>query len=159
MSVTRLTLRQQIKAYEAQNEDWIDDDCYQFYDWFCASKSLERKSKSLMTKAIKVIKLLHIDVDKHYIWFKNNLTGGGVLYDDFRIADIETGDVIYNVSPSDGHTGMARIYYKGDGFETPKYEAESWRQLIHRLKWLDAVNNTINNNLYATYKSNTSTSC
>jgi len=43
---------------------------------------------------------MNIDTEKHFVFFKNNCPGQGRLYDDFRICDIETGDVVFCVIPS-----------------------------------------------------------
>jgi hypothetical protein len=124
----KATLRQQIEAFD--NKQFIDDECYYFYDWFCKDKALQGKAKSLMAKAKKFATKMNVDLDKHYVWFKNNCPIRGSLYDDFRISNIETGDVMYNVSPLDGHTGMARIYSAEVGFDKPLAEAESWKDLL-----------------------------
>jgi hypothetical protein len=124
----KATLRQQIEAFD--NKQFIDDKCYYFYDWFCKEKALQGKAKSLMAKAKKFATKTNIDLDKHYVWFKNNCPMNGPLYDDFRISNIETGDVVYNVSPLDGHTGMARIYSAEVGFDKPLAEACSWKDLL-----------------------------
>jgi len=47
----------------------------------------------LGNKALQLFGSKKINADKHYIWFKNNCPCEGPLYDDFRIADIESGDV------------------------------------------------------------------
>lgn len=124
----KATLRQQIEAFDSKQ--FIDDECYYFYDWFCSDKALQGKAKSLMAKAKKFAAKMNIDLDKHYVWFKNNCPMNGPLYDDFRISNIETGDVVYNVSPLDGHTGMARVYGAENGFEKPLAEAWSWKDLL-----------------------------
>ena len=125
------TLRQQIEAF--QNGTILDDDCFYFYDWFCKDKSLERKARSLMTKVKKFVKAAKIDVDKTYVFFKNNCPFYGKLYDDFRICDHETGDVIYTVAPSlgyDGKKGEAEVWGNANDFKELLKSAESWKDLI-----------------------------
>jgi hypothetical protein len=41
----------------------------------------------------------------------------GSLYDDFRICDIETGDVIWTVVPKCSHSGLAEVWGKQNGFK------------------------------------------
>jgi hypothetical protein len=41
----------------------------------------------------------------------------GPLYDDFRICDIETGDVIWTVTPKCGHSGKAEIWGTVNNFK------------------------------------------
>ena len=128
MSEKQPTLRQQIEAFE--NKQFLDNNCYYFYDWFCKDKALAGKAKSLMAKAKKFAIKMNVDLDKHYVWFKNNCPMNGPLYDDFRIANIETGDVVYNVSPLDGHSGKARAYSAANGFDTPIAEDWTWKDMF-----------------------------
>ena len=59
-----------------------------------------------------------------YVFFKNNCPGCGPLYDDLRICDIESGDVLFNVCPS-----KKAVYWHGnwDGevFESMK-DLKNW---------------------------------
>ena len=67
-----------------------------WYDWFCKDSSLANKTKR-MGRIIKRIKGGKVKLNNWYIWFKNNCPLNGPLYDDFRFADIETGDVMFTV--------------------------------------------------------------
>lgn len=67
-----------------------------WYDWFC-------KDSSLRNKTLRVGRIL-CDIDPAkvnyrtmYVWFKNNCPLNGPLYDDFRFADLETGEVQFTV--------------------------------------------------------------
>jgi hypothetical protein len=125
------TLRDQLNAFE--NNNWLDTSCFYFYDWFCRDGSLERKARSLMSKAKKFIDKMNIDIDKTYIFFKNNCPFHGSLYDDFRICDHETGDVIFTVAPSLGYTnrkGEAEIWGRENSFKEPIKSAKSWKELL-----------------------------
>ena len=125
------TLRDQLNAFE--NNNWLDSSCFYFYDWFCRDGSLERKARSLMGKAKKFIDKMNIDIDKTYIFFKNNCPLHGSLYDDFRICDLETGDVIFTVAPSLGYTnrkGEAEIWGRENSFKEPIKSAKSWKELL-----------------------------
>jgi hypothetical protein len=130
------TLHQQLEAFN--RNEWLNNtnDCFYFYDWFCKKTSLERKAKSLMVKVKKFIKKMNIDIDKTYVFFKNNCPGHGSLYDDFRICDIESGDVIYTVAPSLGYTkrkGEAEIWGRENGFNEPIKTAPSWKELVNSI--------------------------
>ena len=69
---SKLNFKAQFAAFKANSEEWIDNDNYFFYDWFCSDKALKIKSKLLMTKAAKVIDRLGINPETHYVFFKNN---------------------------------------------------------------------------------------
>ena len=64
-----------------------------WYDWFCRNTSLPNKTKR-MGNIVKQIKSGgKVDLKNWYVWFKNNCPMSGPLYDDFRFANLETGDV------------------------------------------------------------------
>lgn len=84
----------------------LDQDCFFFYDWFCKDSSLERKAKALLPKVRKFIEASKVDTSTTYFWFKNNCPILGSLYDDFRISDCKTQDVIWTVVPQSGHKSM-----------------------------------------------------
>jgi hypothetical protein len=112
-----------------------DGECWNFYDWFCQDTSLERKSRALMSKVKTFVSHYNIDLDSTYVFFKNNCPMNGSLYDDFRICDIETGDVLYTVIPKTGHwidkpEESATIYSKAHGFSEPLKQARSFRELF-----------------------------
>ncbi|OHE44496.1 MAG: hypothetical protein A3K26_02585 [Tenericutes bacterium RIFOXYA12_FULL_35_10] len=106
-----------------------------WFDWFCKDSSLANKTKK-MGNIIKQIKAGgKVDLETCYVWFKNNCPLNGPLYDDFRIADIETNnnlivvqiDCIWNDFK---YTAYERL----DGFEKPVFESNSSRELV---KWLN----------------------
>ena len=64
-----------------------------WYDWFCKDSSLVNKTKK-MGNIIKQVKDGgKVNLEDWYVWFKNNCPLNGPLYDDFRFARLETGDV------------------------------------------------------------------
>ena len=108
-----------------------NDECYNFYDWFCKDSSLCNKSWKLM-KQVKTF-LKHnpqIDLLEHYVFFKNNCPGRGPLYDDFRICNIETGDVVFTVIPKCGHSGLAEIWGRENDFKGPIKTAKTFSKLF-----------------------------
>lgn len=113
------------------DEAFNEGNCYGFYDWFCKDKSLKGKAKVLFSRLKGVIrtKTTKFDPTKTYVFFKNNCPGCGKLYDDFRICDIETGDVLYTISPSN-RTGKADVYGVDNDFEEP----------LARGTWNDVLN-------------------
>lgn len=102
-----------------------------WYDWFCRDTSLAAKTQKLGKKVIQLMNSEKIDVEKNYVFFKNNCPGWGSLYDDFRICDIETGDVLYTITPASGHTsdkGRASVWGKENNFAFPLVEG-NWRDV------------------------------
>ncbi len=118
----KTTLKQQLEAFEKGiilDSDGTPSECYNFYDWFCKDKALKLKSERLFRMVKRWVKKRNTDTDKVYVFFKNNCTGYGSLYDDFRICDIETGDVIYTVVPKCGHSGEAEVWGRDNKFQGP----------------------------------------
>lgn len=84
-----------------------------WYDWFCSSKQLGKKTIALAKPVMKLIESKRINLDTMYVWFKNNCPFDYPLYDDFRIADIETGKVLYTVAhhePYDKEKHLWNVY-------------------------------------------------
>ena len=95
--------------------------CFNFYDWFCKDALLQRKSETLITKLKTILKNnKRFDPTKCYVFFKNNCPGHGDLYDDFRICDIETGNVLYTVAPRNPHfNSKASVWGIDNDFDSP----------------------------------------
>ena len=107
-----------------------------WYDWFCKDTSLPNKTKALMSRVRKIVKLNNnkkFHNDDCYVFFKNNCPCSGSLYDDFRICDLKTGDVIYTVIPKSGHYsnyGESELWGKDNDFKEP----------IIKGSWMDICN-------------------
>jgi hypothetical protein len=133
-----ITLKEQLAQFEkgiiVDSQGNKDHACYNFYDWFCRDSSLERKAKSLYSKSKKFVKELNVDPEKHYMFFKNNCPGRGPLYDDFRICDIVTGNVVWNVIPKCGHSGMAEVWGIKNEFKGPIYSGKNLSEIYKNLK-------------------------
>lgn len=71
-----------------------------WYDWFCLDSSLANKTKKLGKKVRQISESPKFDSDKVYVFFKNNCPMWSGLYDDFRICDMETGNVLFTVIPA-----------------------------------------------------------
>lgn len=102
-----------------------------WYDWFCKETSLAGKTKKLGNKLLQIMDSPKFNKDKCYVWFKNNCPMVGNLYDDFRIADIETCEVIYTIVPSSGFTknkGKAELWGKENDFQGPIVEG-TWKDI------------------------------
>lgn len=131
----KATLKQQIGAWK-NNRTILNSDgevCpfYGFYDWFCKDSSLRIRAERLMPKVIKFIKAHpDLDLEKHYVFFKNNCPIDGPTYDDFRICDIKTGDVVYTVVPLCSHSGKAEIWGRANNFSGPIRIADKYSDLF-----------------------------
>ena len=130
----KTTLRQQLEAFE--NGVFLDSDgskdssCFVFYDWFCKDSSLKRKATALFKKTKMFAKMKDVDLDSTYVFFKNNCPMDGPLYDDFRICDVESGNVLYTVTPKSGHTGEAEFWGKANNFEEPMKTGKVFADLL-----------------------------
>lgn len=102
-----------------------------WYDWFCRESSLQAKTRKLAGKLRVIANSSKIDKQTMYVWFKNNCPCDGSLYDDFRIADLATGDTIYCIVPSCGHRstkGQASVWGRENGFSEALVEGK-WKDV------------------------------
>lgn len=112
-----------------------------WFDWFCKDSSLAAKTKK-MGKIIRKIKAGgKVDLQKWYVWFKNNCPLSGPLYDDFRFADIETGNVQFTIQiDCCWNKNKYAVYGRtpdGEGhWDEPLFATDSSRELI---KWLNTA--------------------
>ena len=103
-----------------------------WYDWFCRGSSLYNKGEKLLSRFSKIRKSSKIDHDNMYLWFKNNCPVNGRLYDDFRLSDTTTGNVVYTIIPSVGYSSMngeAVVWGRENDFKEP----------LVRGTWMDVV--------------------
>ena len=131
----KTTLKQQIEELKNSGKvlDYngnIDHKFANFYDWFCRESSLPNKGLTLMKKVKSIVKVLpNLDLEKTYVFFKNNCPCVGHLYDSFSICDLESGDVLYWVGLNIGHEST-HDYQK---FEINSFVvSENWSQLCAR---------------------------
>ena len=102
-----------------------------WFDWFCKESLLAAKTKKLSAKLREIVDSPKIDQDKHYVFFKNNCPYDGDLYDDFRIADVKTGNIVYTVVPATGHNGkkgQAEVWGNENKFKDPIVSG-SWNDI------------------------------
>ena len=102
-----------------------------WYDWFCNESSLVNKTKR-MGNIIKQFKDGgKINLDQHYVWFKNNCPLNGPLYDDFRIAAIETNAIVFIVQISNFKAeAKYTVYGKVNDFKNSLFSTESVKTLV-----------------------------
>ena len=130
----KITLRQWLRLFKEGEFDAADfsTQCDAgWYDWFCQDSSLRNKTYKLAPKVKQIAASPKIDPDEVYVWFKNNCPMSGSLYDDFRIADVETNDTLYTFIPRSGHSvmkGQAELWGKDNDF-TEALVVGSWRDV------------------------------
>jgi len=90
---------------------------YPWYDWFCSKKSLKNRSIKLFIKLKSIVNSSKINKDTMYVFYKNNCPMIGSTYDDFRICDIETGNVIYTIIPKESRSGKSEVWGSENDFK------------------------------------------
>ena len=129
----KVNLAEQLNAFASGriiDSEGLENDCFNFYDWFCKDSALERKANMLFPKVKKFIESTRVDILDTYVFFKNNCPMNGPLYDDFRICNIETGNVVYTVTPKCGHSGLAEIWGRKNDFKGPIKTAKTFSKLF-----------------------------
>ena len=133
-----LSVRQWVEAFG--NGDFYNDDVKTqiragWYDWFCKGSSLRNKTYKMGNIVRQIKDGGKIDLDNWYVWFKNNCPLNGPLYDDFRFADLENGNVQFTIQIAccwNKHRYC--VYGRRNEFKEPLYECDSSRELI---KWIN----------------------
>ncbi len=112
-----------------------------WYDWFCKDTSLANKTKKMGKIIVQLREGGKVDFKNLYVWFKNNCPLNGPLYDDFRFASLEDGEVQMTIQlnccwNSKRYTVWGRRAPKLPfDSEKPLFETDSVKDLV---KWLNA---------------------
>ena len=107
-----------------------------WYDWFCKDSSLLRKTQRMGRIIAKLNQGGKVDLANCYVWFKNNCPLNGPLYDDFRLADLETGEVQFTIQLDCCWNNHKYVVWgrreKGKEFnhDKPLFETDSVKELI-----------------------------
>lgn len=131
-----ITLRQWILNFESGMYKSKDKDTQceaGWFDWFCKDSSLANKTQVLGKKFLQIKDSSKINLDTMYIFFKNNAPMVGKLYDDFRICDIQTKDVLYCVTPAEGYTaskGQSSVWGRENDFKAALVQG-SWKDVLN----------------------------
>lgn len=83
------TVREFIERFDRGDFNAFDVDTQisaGWYDWFCSTRVLHKKTQKLGKIVKRIAKSDKIDIDNMYVWFKNNCPLYGNLYDDIRFA-------------------------------------------------------------------------
>ena len=111
-----------------------------WYDWFCRDTSLATKTKRMGKIITQLREGGKVDFKNLYVWFKNNCPLNGPLYDDFRFASLEDGEVQFTIQldccwNEKKYTVWGRRCH-GAEFQNdkPLFETDSVRELV---KWFN----------------------
>lgn len=136
MENKRISLREWLKREAAGEWDSADVETQiaaGWYDWFCKDAALARRLAAMASKVRWIARSKKVDPDRTYVFFKNNCPLHGKLYDDFRICDLETRNVIYTVVPRSGFAdkiGRSEVWGRENEFSEPLV-AGSWWDVRH----------------------------
>lgn len=107
-----------------------------WYDWFCKDSSLLRKTQRMGRIIAKLNHGGKVDLASCYVWFKNNCPLNGPLYDDFRFADLENGEVQFTIQLDCCWNNHKYVVWgrreKGKEFnhDKPLFETDSVKELV-----------------------------
>ena len=112
-----------------------------WYDWFCKDDRLAPKTKRVGKILCELRVGGKVDFKGWYVWFKNNCPINGNLYDDFRFADLENGEVQMTIQIECCWNLRRFVVYgrkmPGAPFEDkPLFQTDSKKELIN---WLNTA--------------------
>ncbi len=124
MTETRMSVQEFVGKFVCGEFDSTDTETQikaGWYDWFCDSKSLARRTQTLGKLLVAIAKSKKFDPKNTYVFFKNNCPVNGGLYDSFSICSLDQGRaVLFWVSPKCTHSGKAEVYdMQSETSETP----------------------------------------
>ena len=111
-----------------------------WYDWFCKDSSLVAKTMKMGHIIMDIKAGGKVNLKDWYVWFKNNCPLNGPLYDDFRFANLETGDVMFTIQINCcWNLHRYAVYGRtpdGEGhWDKPLFETDSVKELKN---WLNS---------------------
>lgn len=139
--MTNISIREFIRRFDAGEFNYNNRSTQidaGWYDWFCKDTSLAAKTQ-ILGKRLKSIADSHmIDQDNMYVFFKNNCPMNGRLYDSFSICEMGTGDVLFWITPSNGHYAPAEEYGKPQvASKDSKFEHTTFKNWNEVKKWFN----------------------
>ena len=72
-----------------------------WYDWFCSDSALKRKTDRMGKVVARLTDSDKVNLDTMYVFFKNCCPMVGPLYDQFKICDLKTGEVLFCIDLGD----------------------------------------------------------
>ena len=111
-----------------------------WYDWFCRDSSLVKKTERFGKILTSLREGGKVNFSNWYVWFKNNCPLNGPLYDDFRFADLQTGEVQMTIQFDCCWNNHKYVVWgrkapdKEFNHDNPLFETDSVKELI---KWFN----------------------
>ena len=112
-----------------------EDNCFEFYDWFCYNSSLKNKAKKFIPKLKFLVKMGILDGDNLYVWFKNNCPLYGTLYDDMRFSTMcKENHFVGGIAPRQGYDDNKKchVWTLGGGLESMEFD--TWSDFKRKVK-------------------------
>ena len=107
-----------------------------WYDWFCKTSSLANKTQKMGKIIVQIKQGGKVDLENHYVWFKNNCPCCYPLYDDFRFANIVSGETQFTIECGHpfGSEFNYEVYGRRNDFKEPLFKCNNSRELV---KWFN----------------------
>lgn len=117
-----------------------------WYEWECSLDELLEKTKRFAKPILMLKNSERINLDSMFIWFTTNITEDYPPHDDFKICDIETGVILYQVfykSPFDDKNTLWTVFPYSEMRMTKglqrKVKTQSFSSTIELENWLNCV--------------------
>lgn len=148
----KISISEFIKDYAEHDLENQREDCFGFYDWFCADGSLKRKAIAMIPK-IKFLSNQGILNEKTtYVWFKNNCPMDGNLYDDMRFSLLDDDNTFLGgIAPSSGHTsekGVCNLWTIVDSKLDKEVSFKNWSTFKNEVLTNEEFRNELRKHFY-----------
>lgn len=102
----------------------------QFWDWFCTDQSLPRRAEALQKKLAQIQHSPKFSRELR-VSFKNNQPACmNTTYDDFRLVDPVSGDVVFCVVPHEPRSRKAEVWGRDADGKFDQLVEGSWRDVV-----------------------------
>lgn len=107
-----------------------------WYDWFRKDSSLMKKTAKMGSNIKQMKAGGKVDLVNWYCWFKNNCPLNGPIYDDFRFASLETGDVMFTIQcyycwNNFNYSVYGRTPYGESHWDEPLFKCNTVKELVN----------------------------
>jgi len=111
--------------------------CYAgWYDWFCRDTSLRNKTYYMSNIIRKIKDSPKIGLDTQCILFRNHCPISHPLYDSFKISNITSGEIVYEVNIKSGfEKNKFTVYGIENMYQKPLFGCDRQKELV---KWFNS---------------------